>query len=80
MTSLRAVLFDIDDTLYSSTDFAWRAREHAVEAMQARGLEPEALNKFKLKAYLKGNCPAGFTRATEHKPECMPCPKGKSSD
>lgn len=35
---LRAVFFDLDDTLYSSTEFAWRAREQAVEAMLARGL------------------------------------------
>ncbi len=39
--SLRAVFFDIDDTLYSSTDFAWRARERAVEAMQSRGLRAD---------------------------------------
>ncbi|MBC8329822.1 MAG: HAD-IA family hydrolase [Planctomycetes bacterium] len=36
--SLRAVFFDIDDTLYSSTRFAWRAREQAVEAMIRAGL------------------------------------------
>ncbi|RMH04608.1 MAG: HAD family hydrolase [Planctomycetota bacterium] len=36
--SLRAVFFDIDDTLYSSTRFAWRAREQAVAAMCRAGL------------------------------------------
>ena len=36
---LRAVFFDIDVTLYSSTRFAGLARERAVEAMIARGLQ-----------------------------------------
>ncbi|HJM39095.1 MAG TPA: HAD-IA family hydrolase [Planctomycetota bacterium] len=36
--SLRAIFFDIDDTLYSSTEFAGQAREKAVESMIARGL------------------------------------------
>ena len=35
---LRAVLFDIDDTLFSTTDFATRARRDAVEAMRRHGL------------------------------------------
>ena len=35
---LRAIFFDIDDTLYSSTEFAGRAREASVDAMLARGL------------------------------------------
>jgi putative hydrolase of the HAD superfamily len=35
---LRAVLFDVDDTLYSTTAFARRARENAVRAMIAAGL------------------------------------------
>jgi putative hydrolase of the HAD superfamily len=35
---LRAVLFDVDDTLYSTTGFARRARENAVRAMIAAGL------------------------------------------
>ena len=35
---LRAVLFDVDDTLYSTTDFARRAREQSVRAMIAAGL------------------------------------------
>lgn len=39
---LRAIFFDIDDTLYSSTDFAWLAREKAVEAMRAHGLRGES--------------------------------------
>ena len=36
--SLKAVFFDIDDTLFSTTDFAERARRAAVEAMRRRGL------------------------------------------
>lgn len=35
---LRGIFFDIDDTLYSTTDFARRAREAAVERMVALGL------------------------------------------
>ena len=44
MARLRAVLFDIDDTLFSTTDFARRARANAVRAMLAAGLDlPEEL-------------------------------------
>ena len=39
MTRLRAVLFDIDDTLFSTSDFARRARANAVRAMIAAGLD-----------------------------------------
>jgi putative hydrolase of the HAD superfamily len=35
---LRAVLFDVDDTLYSTTEFSRRAREAAARAMIAAGL------------------------------------------
>jgi putative hydrolase of the HAD superfamily len=35
---LKAILFDIDDTLYSTTEFAERARRNAVKAMVAMGL------------------------------------------
>ena len=43
---LDAILFDIDDTLYSSTAFTDLARERAVEAMMAAGLRasPERLH------------------------------------
>lgn len=36
--SLKAIFFDIDDTLFSTTDFASKARRAAVEAMRRRGL------------------------------------------
>ncbi|MEL6712628.1 MAG: TIGR02253 family HAD-type hydrolase [Planctomycetota bacterium] len=36
---MKAVLFDLDDTLFSTTVFARRARENAVAAMAAQGLE-----------------------------------------
>jgi putative hydrolase of the HAD superfamily len=36
---LSAVLFDIDDTLYSTTEFARKARANAVDAMLAAGLD-----------------------------------------
>jgi putative hydrolase of the HAD superfamily len=39
VTWLRAVLFDIDDTLFSTTEFARRARANAVRAMVDAGLD-----------------------------------------
>ena len=36
---IRAVFFDIDDTLYSSTDLSQKARRTAVEHMVSKGLE-----------------------------------------
>ena len=36
--SLKAVFFDIDDTLFSTTDFAERARRGAADAMRRHGL------------------------------------------
>ena len=39
MSALQAVLFDIDDTLFSTSDFAERARRNAVQAMILNGLK-----------------------------------------
>lgn len=39
MSELRAILFDVDDTLFSTTEFARRARRNAVVAMIAAGLD-----------------------------------------
>ena len=39
MTQLRAVLFDLDDTLFSTTEFARKARLNAVRGMIAAGLD-----------------------------------------
>lgn len=39
VSSLRAVLFDIDDTLFSTSEFARKARTNAVRAMIAAGLD-----------------------------------------
>ncbi|HLY74838.1 MAG TPA: haloacid dehalogenase, partial [Planctomycetota bacterium] len=36
--SLKAVFFDIDDTLFSTTDFAEKARRAAADAMRRHGL------------------------------------------
>ncbi|MCZ6597923.1 MAG: TIGR02253 family HAD-type hydrolase [Planctomycetota bacterium] len=41
MATLKAVLFDIDDTLFSTTTFAHRARTNAVRAMVAAGLKSD---------------------------------------
>ncbi len=40
--NLEVIFFDIDDTLYASSDFAGRARERAVEAMLRHGLRAAA--------------------------------------
>jgi putative hydrolase of the HAD superfamily len=40
-TPLRAIFFDIDDTLFSTTAFVERARENAIQAMLDRGLNAE---------------------------------------
>jgi putative hydrolase of the HAD superfamily len=40
--TLRAVFFDIDDTLFATSEFAARARRRAVEAMTSAGLEVDA--------------------------------------
>ncbi|MDP6369263.1 MAG: TIGR02253 family HAD-type hydrolase [Planctomycetota bacterium] len=42
MSALRAILFDIDDTLFSTTEIARHARRNAVEAMIERGLKLDA--------------------------------------
>lgn len=36
---LRAIYFDVDDTMYSTTEFSARARRNAVRAMIAAGLQ-----------------------------------------
>ena len=38
VAKLRAILFDVDDTLYSTTQFAAQARQRACEAMVKQGL------------------------------------------
>jgi len=38
---LDAIFFDIDDTLFSTSEFAWRARRASVRAMIAAGLQAE---------------------------------------
>jgi len=39
--TIKTVLFDVDDTLFSTTKFAKRARQNAVRAMIAAGLEAD---------------------------------------
>ena len=49
MTSLRSIFFDVDDTLFSTTDFATKARRNALRAMIRAGLdlpEEEALREL----------------------------------
>lgn len=62
MKKLSAILFDIDDTLYSTTEFARRARTNAVKAMRAAGLDlPEETIAKELEEVL-----AEFTSNYEH--------------
>jgi len=42
MTPLQAIFFDLDDTLYSTSEFAARARRASMEAMVALGLKMPA--------------------------------------
>lgn len=39
MTKLKAVFFDVDDTLYSTSEFAQRARSNSLDALIAMGLK-----------------------------------------
>jgi putative hydrolase of the HAD superfamily len=49
VSRLRAVLFDIDDTLFSTSDFARKARTNAVRAMIRAGLDlPEEVVRHEL--------------------------------
>ncbi len=41
MSTLRAIFFDLDDTLYSTSEFAERARRNSVEAMIKMGLRAD---------------------------------------
>ncbi|MEW6073404.1 MAG: TIGR02253 family HAD-type hydrolase [Planctomycetota bacterium] len=62
MTELKAVLFDLDDTLFSTTQFARRARANAVRAMVETGLAlPEAEVMRELEEVI-----AEFTSNYEH--------------
>jgi putative hydrolase of the HAD superfamily len=59
---LKAVLFDIDDTLFSTSDFARRARANAVRAMIQAGLDvPEEVVQRELDEVL-----AEFSSNYEH--------------
>jgi putative hydrolase of the HAD superfamily len=59
---LKAVLFDIDDTLFSTSDFARRARANAVRAMIQAGLDvPEQVVQRELDEVL-----AEFSSNYEH--------------
>jgi putative hydrolase of the HAD superfamily len=59
---LKAVLFDIDDTLFSTSDFARRARGNAVRAMIGAGLDvPEEVVQRELDEVL-----AEFSSNYEH--------------
>jgi putative hydrolase of the HAD superfamily len=53
MSALKAVLFDLDDTLFSTTAFARRARTNAVRAMVEAGLDvPEEVVSRELEEVL----------------------------
>ncbi len=45
---MKAVVFDLDDTLYLSTRFNLFARRQAIEAMKLRGLDAPAVKQWKM--------------------------------
>jgi putative hydrolase of the HAD superfamily len=45
--TLKALLFDIDDTLYSTTEFAEQARKNSIQAMIRMGLDVEFDSAFR---------------------------------
>ena len=62
MVQLKAILFDIDDTLFSTTEFARKARANAVRAMVGAGLDlPEEVVARELEEVL-----AEFSSNYEH--------------
>jgi len=62
VSTLKACLFDIDDTLFSTTEFARRARTNAVRAMIQAGLDvPEEVVLKELEEVL-----AEFSSNYEH--------------
>ena len=73
--TLKAILFDIDDTLYSTTEFAEQARRNSIEAMIRMGLrvEPEAAFR-ELKEVISGNdCPRCKQPLTIKRLKCPEC-------
>jgi putative hydrolase of the HAD superfamily len=44
---LKALLFDIDDTLFSTSDFAERARRNAIRSMIQYGLKMDEESAFR---------------------------------
>jgi putative hydrolase of the HAD superfamily len=62
VAQLKAILFDVDDTLFSTTDFARKARRNAVRAMLQAGLDlPEEVVTRELEEVL-----AEFSSNYEH--------------
>lgn len=76
MTRLKAVLFDIDDTLFSTTQFARKARWNAVKAMVAAGLDlPEEEVRRELEEVI-GEFTSNYTHHYNQllrrlRPECL---------
>jgi len=73
MGKLRAVFFDIDDTLYSTSEFAAAARRAAVEAMIEHGLRMSADDAFaelgEVIAEFGSNYPHHYDRLLRRLPE-----------
>lgn len=46
-TPLRAILFDLDDTLFSTSEFAERARRNAIRSMVANGLRMDEESAYR---------------------------------
>jgi putative hydrolase of the HAD superfamily len=75
---LRAILFDLDDTLFSTSDFAERARRNAIRTMIAHGLrmdEDEAFRELnEVIAEFSSNYPNHFDKFLNRLPRerCWP--------
>jgi putative hydrolase of the HAD superfamily len=75
---LAAILFDIDDTLFSTTEFARKARTNAVRAMRAAGLdvpEERVLRELdEVLAEFSSNYEHHFDKLLQRlRPDCLAC-------
>lgn len=66
MTRLDAIFFDIDDTLFPTTEFAKRARRNAVRAMVAAGLKLPAELVYQELTEVIGEFTSNYSQHYDH--------------
>ena len=66
MTSLQAIFFDIDDTLFPTTEFARRARRNAVRAMVEAGLDVPEDQVYRELTEVIGEFTSNYERHYDH--------------